>query len=127
MNQFPIIDYNGIVFSHITNSEIKYNTLFALDRMSKEKIFMNENKNLTFSPKNKSMVEIEFSKNISKWSYFYTFSNKDEFPKYNETKIPNLKPLRTYIVEISLNSKDYLDQFNINLSEYKFIEVHFNT
>ncbi len=126
-DQFPIIDYNGIVFSHITTSEIKYDTLFALDRMSNEKIFMSENKNLTFSLNNKSMVEIEFSKKTSKWSYFYTFSNKDELPKYNETKIPNLKPLRTYIVEISLNNKDYFDKFYINLSEYsssKYILTH---
>lgn len=126
-DQFPIIDYGGIVFSHITSNEIKYDTLFALDRMSNEKIFISENENLTFSLKNNSMVEVEFSKKISKWSYFHTFSNKDEFPKYNETKIPNLKPFRTYIVDIYLNNKDYFDKLNIKLSEYsssKYILTH---
>ena len=118
-DQSPIIDYDGIVFSHITTSEIKYDTLFALDKMVEEKkTFTSENDNLTFSLKNKSMVEVEFPKKISKWFYFYTFSNENQLPGYKETDIPNLNPLRTYIVELFLNNKDYINMLNINLVEY---------
>lgn len=112
-DQSPIVDYNGIVFSHVKTNKVKFDTLFALDRMSNENIFVSENENLTFSLKNNHMIELGINKKNSKYSYFYTFSNNDEFPKYNTTKIPDLKPLRTYIVEISLNNADYIDNLII--------------
>jgi hypothetical protein len=117
-DQSPIIDYDEIVFSHISSNKIKYDTLFALNRMNDEKIFKSENDDLTFSLKNKSMVEVEFPKKISKLFHFCTFSTKNQLPEYKDTDIPNLSPLKTYIVEIFLSNKDYINMLAVNLVEY---------
>jgi hypothetical protein len=86
--------------------------------MIDERIFVCENDDLIFPVKNNSMIEVNLSKMVSKWFHFYTFSNEHQLPAYKQTDIPNLNPARTYIVEILLNNKDYLEGLHINLSEY---------
>ena len=41
-----------------------------------------------------------------------------QLPEYKETDIPNLNPLKTYIVEIFLSSKDSINMLDVNLVEY---------